>query len=101
MAVSLLARSASKIRAAGSFIARFARDGCLRVLCVSLASFALKLSLLRHLEEAGGAHAAADAHRADDELGAAPFPLDQRVADHAGARHAIGVADRDRAAVHI
>src|SRR5215208_2028554 len=55
----------------------------------------------RHLEQPGGAHAAADAHRADDVLGAAALALDEGVADHAGAAHAVGVADRDRAAVDV
>src|SRR5712691_1859758 len=56
---------------------------------------------LRHLEQARGAHAAADAHGADDELRAAALAFDERVADHPGAAHAIGMADRDRAAVDI
>ena len=53
------------------------------------------------LEQAGRAHAAADAHRADNEPGAAPLPFDQRVPDHARPRHAVGMADRDGAAVDI
>src|SRR3546814_2040314 len=55
----------------------------------------------RHLEQAGGTLAAADAHGAYDIAGAAALALDQRVPDHAGARHAVGVADRDRAAVDV
>ena len=34
-------------------------------------------------------------------LDAAPLALDQRMADHARAAHAIGMADRDRAAVDV
>ena len=37
----------------------------------------------------------------DDVLGAAALALDQGVADHARAAHAVGVADRDRAAVDV
>ena len=37
----------------------------------------------------------------DDEFGAAALSFDQRVADHPRARHAVGVADRDRAAVDV
>src|SRR5580704_10582605 len=55
----------------------------------------------QHLEKTGGAHAAADAHGHDDVLDAAAFALDQRVPDQARARHAVGVADRDRAAIDI
>src|SRR5690242_15521088 len=54
-----------------------------------------------HLEQPGGAHAAADAHRADDELRAAPPALDQRVPDHARPGHAVRMADRDRAAIDV
>src|SRR3954470_7220790 len=53
------------------------------------------------LEQAGGAHAAADAHRDDAVLGAAPLALEQDVAGHPGAGHPIRVADRDRAARDI
>ena len=37
----------------------------------------------------------------DDVPGAAALALDEGVADHAGAAHAVGVADRDRAAVDV
>src|SRR5882762_10113588 len=74
----------------------------LRVLCTTSASSALKRSFpLRHLEQPGGAHAAADAHRADDEAGATALSLDQRVPDHPRPRHAVGMADRDRAAIDV
>ena len=52
-------------------------------------------------EQAGGAHAAADAHRDDARLDAAPRPSMQRVAGHARAGHAVGMADGDRAAVDV
>ena len=55
----------------------------------------------QHLEQPGRAHAAADAHCDDDLARAAPLALDQRVADHARARHAVGMADRDRAAIDV
>ncbi len=45
--------------------------------------------------------AAADAHRHHDVLDAAPLALDQRMAGQARAAHAVGVADRDRAAVDV
>src|SRR5690606_37954281 len=44
---------------------------------------------------------AADAHGDDHVFHAAALPLDQGVPDHAGARHAIGMADGDRAAVDV
>src|SRR5262245_14454313 len=56
---------------------------------------------LRDLEETGGAHAAADAHGADDVADAAALALDEGVADHPRAAHAVGVADRDGAAVDV
>src|ERR1700722_6918839 len=52
-------------------------------------------------EQSGRAHAAADAHGHDDIARAAPLAFDQRVPGHARAAHAIGVADRDRAAVDV
>src|SRR5262245_29659563 len=54
-----------------------------------------------NLKEPGGAHAAADAHGDDRALGLAPAPFDQNVAHHARAAHAVGVADRDGAAVDV
>src|ERR1700728_4704136 len=53
------------------------------------------------LEQTGGAHAAADAHGDDRAVGAARVPFDQDVAGHARAAHAVGMADRDRAAVDV
>src|SRR5438046_4922309 len=58
-------------------------------------------SSMHYLEEARGTHAAADAHGDDDVLGAAAAAFDQRVADEARARHAVGMANRDGAAVHV
>src|SRR5471032_2596694 len=57
--------------------------------------------LLQDLEQACGAHAAADAHRHDAELRFAPPPFQQQMTGHACARHAIGMADRDRAAIDV
>src|SRR5258708_34737995 len=57
--------------------------------------------LVHHLEQAGGAHAAADAHRDDDVLGLAATALDQGVAGAARAGHAEGMANRDRAAIDV
>src|SRR5262245_29141709 len=57
--------------------------------------------LLHDLEQAGSAHAAADAHGDDHVLGPAPAAFDQDVAGAARAGHAEGMADRDRAAVDV
>src|SRR3954468_18523771 len=57
--------------------------------------------LLQHLEQAGRAHAAADAHRDHGIFRLAATALDQRVAGEACARHAVGMADRDRAAIDV
>src|SRR6266850_2864790 len=56
---------------------------------------------LHDFEQPGGTHAAADAHRDDYVSCLAPAALDQRVADEARARHAVGVAQRDGAAVDV
>src|SRR5687767_13919908 len=53
------------------------------------------------LEEAGGALAAADAHRHDAPLGAAALTLLEDVAGAPCAGHAERVPDRDRAAVDV
>src|SRR5437867_3477238 len=55
----------------------------------------------RHLEEARGAHASTDAHRADDQPGAATLALDERVADHTRPAHPVRMPDGDRAAVDV
>src|SRR3954447_24078548 len=52
-------------------------------------------------EQAGGPHAAADAHRHDDPAHAAATALEQRMPDEAAAGHAVRVADRDAAAVDV
>src|SRR5665213_3185625 len=54
-----------------------------------------------HLEETGGTHAAADAHRDDDVFDVAPLAFQERVHRHAGAAQAVRVTDRDRAAVDV
>src|SRR6476620_398929 len=56
---------------------------------------------LMYLEQAGSAHAAADAHGDDGVFGAAAAAFDQHVAGHARAAHAVGMADRDGAAVDV
>src|SRR6516225_2779496 len=53
------------------------------------------------LEEARGAHAAGNAHGHDGIAHAAPPALEERVTDEAGAAHAVGVADGNRAAIDI
>src|SRR5215510_12561235 len=53
------------------------------------------------LEQPRGAHAAADAHGNHGELRAAPLAFDQRVAGEPRARHAIRMAERDRATAHV
>ena len=52
-------------------------------------------------EQCGGAHAATDAHGHHTIFRLAPPPLDQDMTRQARAGHTIGVADRDRAAVHV
>src|SRR5215813_2418635 len=52
-------------------------------------------------EQAGGAHAATDAHGHHAVFGLAPAALDQEVAGQARSGHTIGMADRDRAAVDV
>ena len=59
------------------------------------------VSLLHNLEQPRRAHAAADAHGHDRELGFAAAALDQRVTGETRAGHAVGMADRNRAAVDI
>src|SRR5215813_5667993 len=52
-------------------------------------------------EQAGGAHAATDAHGHHAVSGLAPAALDQEMAGEPRASHTIGMADRDRAAVDV
>src|SRR5436309_12824994 len=59
------------------------------------------IGVSRDLEEARGAHASADAHRADDQRGAATLALDERVADHTRPAHPVRMSDGDRAAVDV
>ena len=63
--------------------------------------FRPRVAVLKHLEQARGAHAAADAHRHHNVAHAAPLALDQGVPDHACAGHAVRMADRDRTAVDV
>src|SRR3974377_1275075 len=56
---------------------------------------------MHDLEKPGRAHAAPDAHRDHREPGLAPAPLNEDMPGLSRSRHAIGVTDRDRAAVHI
>src|SRR5258708_2538727 len=51
------------------------------------------MRLLHDLEQAGGAHAGADAHRHHAVLGLAPAAFNKKVAGHAGARHTVGMPD--------
>src|SRR6185295_6688754 len=53
------------------------------------------------LEQARAALAAADAHRDHAPLGLAPAAFLQDVAGEARARHAEGMADRNRAAIDV
>src|SRR3954449_6890402 len=58
-------------------------------------------SPLVDFEQAGGAHAAADAHRHDYAFRAAAFTFDESMPRHPRAAHSIGMADCDCAAVDI
>src|ERR1051325_1863002 len=60
-----------------------------------------RLTALQNLEQPRRAHAAADTHRHHHVAGAAALALDQGVAGHPRARHAVGMADRDRAAIDV
>src|SRR6202171_150053 len=53
------------------------------------------------LEYPRGAHPSTDAHGRHHELHAATLALDQSVAGEPRARNAVGVTDRDRAAIHV
>src|SRR5678815_1936947 len=66
--------------------------------------WSLRLSANRgseHLEDAGRAHAATDAHRHHHLLRAATLAFDQRMAGEALAADAVGMADGDRAAIDV
>src|SRR5213594_710439 len=56
---------------------------------------------LGHFEEARRPHPTADAHGADDIARPASLALDQRVADHPRAAHAVRVPDGDGATVDV
>src|SRR2546428_13379857 len=59
------------------------------------------IALVRRLEQPGRAHAASDAHGDEPPALLAPTQLVEQRPDHAAAGHAVGVADRDRAAVRV
>src|SRR5881396_909714 len=59
------------------------------------------IALARRLEQPGRAHAAADAHGDDAPALLPPAQLVEQRPGHARAGHAVGVADRDRAAVRV
>src|SRR5688500_13574768 len=54
-----------------------------------------------NFEKSCGAHAAAHAHGDDGVFGLAPATLDQGVAGQARSGHAVGMANRDRAAIDV
>src|SRR5450631_823600 len=54
-----------------------------------------------HFEQSRCAHASADAHGCHHEPDAATLTLDQRMSGEARARHAVGMSDRDRAAIDV
>src|SRR3954466_650699 len=54
-----------------------------------------------HFEQSGSTHAAADAHGDHDELRTAAPAFHERVTGQSRAGHAIGMAERDGAAVHV
>ena len=56
---------------------------------------------LRHFEQAGRALAAANAHGDDDVFGTTTLAFEQRVANQAGAAHAVRMPNRDGAAIDI
>src|SRR6266704_823400 len=60
-----------------------------------------RCSSVDDFDKAGGAHAAANTHGYNSILGLAPAPLDQGVAGQPRPGHAVGMADRDRAAVDV
>src|SRR3954470_11883213 len=64
-------------------------------------AFAGTTQLLQHLKKPRRAHAAADAHGDDRILRLAAAAFDQSVAGEARARHAVGMAHRDRAAIDV
>ena len=54
-----------------------------------------------NLEQAGRAHATANAHGHDHVLAAPPLSFDEDMTGHACAAHAVGMADGNRTSVHI
>src|ERR1700693_6137116 len=85
-------------------VGRAARSGTERnppSVAAGFAALSLPYADSIDLEQAGGAHAAADAHGDDAVFRAAALALDQDVAGHAGTRHAVGMADGDGTALHV
>src|SRR6266498_5002652 len=60
-----------------------------------------RCSSVDDFDKASGAHAAANTHGYNSILGLAPAALDQGMAGQPCAGHAVGMADRDRAAVDV
>src|SRR5258708_29064306 len=54
-----------------------------------------------HLEQAGGALPAADAHRNHHELGAAPFAFDEGVSGETRTADPVGMTDRNPASIDV
>src|SRR5437667_12134155 len=77
---------------AGSFLV------CLEMALFAAAAF---IALVRRLDQPGRPHAAADAHGDDAPALLPPAQLVEQRPGHARAGHAVGVADRDRAAVRV
>src|SRR5207245_8242200 len=59
------------------------------------------IALVRRLEQPRRAHPASDAHGHDPPPLLSPPELVEQGSDHPASRHAVGVADRDRAAVRV
>src|SRR5690349_19316818 len=68
---------------------------------VNARSIGSSCELLQNLEQTRRAHAAADAHGDHRVFGLAAAALDQSVTGEARAGHAVGMADRDCAAVDV
>src|SRR5205085_10886862 len=58
-------------------------------------------SSVENFKKSCSAHAAPDAHGDDGVFGLAPAPLDQGVARQPRSSHAVGMANRDRAAIDV
>src|SRR5260370_2664904 len=79
------------------------RDGCFHLMlqiCRRESVVAARPSV-NDLEQSRSAHAAADTHGHHAISGLATASLDQKMSGEARSGHAIGVADRDRAAIDV